>query len=386
MKALHIAYSEYQSDPRVRRQTEALVDAGWDVTALGIAPLEAPAIADLNGVEVHSLRMERYRGSAMRQYLTGYRRFVQWAAARCWAGREEFDYVQVHTPPDWAVFSATAFRLRGTPVVLDVHDLTPELFEDRFRGGKRWATGALELAERGSAGTSTHVLTVSETFRKRLVGRGVPPDKVTIIMNLPDPKVFWRDRPADLPDHPVLSYHGTLVPRYGTDLVLEAAALLAPTHPDLEVLIIGDGDQKPELEARASEPDLSGRVRFSAGRVPTDEIPAALGAVTAGIVANRPDGFANLVLSTKFMEYLALAVPAVITKTEGLVDHFDPSTLFTVESATPRALARVAAEIISDPVAAAEKTAEARRFFEVHNWESESATYVGLVTRLAATA
>jgi len=383
VRALHIAYSVYESDPRVRRQTEALIAAGWEVDVLAICEPGAAESVTLGGVEIHSLAMERYRGSALSQYLTGYRRFVQWAFSHAIRRRRSYAYVQVHTPPDFAVMAALPFRLSGTPVVLDVHDLTPELFSDRFGDRKQWATTALKASERVSTGAATHVLTVSETFRKRLAARGIRADKLTIIMNLPDPKIFWRDLPTPRPDHPVLSYHGTLVPRYGPDLLLEAAALLVPEHPDLRVVIIGDGDQKPELVARAGSADLQGRVDFSPTRVPTDEIPAALGDVTAGVVANRPDGFGNLVLSTKFMEYLALGIPAVITRTEGLIDHFDPGSLFTVDEATPPALAAELRNIIADPDEAAARTARARAFFEEHNWTTEAVVYVDLVERLA---
>lgn len=384
MKALHIVYSVYESDPRVRRHAEALAGAGWEVSVLAIAEPPADLETTVGPVSVRNLVMPRYRGSAVSEYLRGYRRFVQWALAQAWRQSPGCDYVQIHTPPDFAIISALPMRIRSTPVVLDIHDLTPELFGDRFGGRKRWARAAIRFSERLSTATASHVLTVSETFRRRLADRGVPGDKLTVIMNLPDPAIFWRDLIPPPPDRPVLSYHGTLVPRYGPDVLLDAAALLVPEFPELTVRIVGDGDQKPQLEARAARQDLAGRVEFSAGRVPTHEIPVALGRVSAGVVANRHDGFGRLVLSTKFMEYLALGIPAVITRTEGLTDYFDPGPLYTVDHATPEAFAGRLREVLADPAAAAARTRRARRFFDEHHWAAEAERYLALVDRLAS--
>jgi glycosyltransferase involved in cell wall biosynthesis len=363
---------------------EALRDGGWEVTVLSLGGEGDPREDELDGVRLVTYPHRRYRGESIGTYLNGYLRFTAWAARHVVRRRGDVDLVHVHTPPDFLAWASLPVRGRRTATLLDVHDPTPELFRERFAGRKGWAIRTAAVLEQLSARAVDHVLTVNEPVRRLLVGRGVPDGKSSVVLNLPDERIFWRDGIPAPPARPVLAYHGTLVPRYGPQVLLEAAALLAPEFPELTVRILGDGDLKPQLAARASRPDLAGRVTLSPRRVPVDRIPEALGAVTAGVVANQVGGFTNLVLPTKLLEYLALGIPAVVTRTETIDCYFEPSELPTVEVPEPARVAEALRPLVADPGRAREAAAAGRRFFERHAWKRERQAYVDLAESLVA--
>src|SRR5437879_13505281 len=66
-----VAYTEYASDPRVRREAATLVAEGHRVEAIVLRPRSGPSAAELDGVHLHEVAWSARRGGAMR-YLYPY--------------------------------------------------------------------------------------------------------------------------------------------------------------------------------------------------------------------------------------------------------------------------------------------------------------------------
>src|SRR5262245_53083356 len=96
-----IAYTHYESDPRVKREAEALAGRGDAVHVWCLRKEGAPETSIDKGVTVHRISMPRYRGGKALSYAASYVRFLALVTAKITAAHVEsrFDIVHVHTMP-----------------------------------------------------------------------------------------------------------------------------------------------------------------------------------------------------------------------------------------------------------------------------------------------
>ena len=230
-----VAYTDYASDARVRREAETLVANGFRVRCLTTRNGGTPRQFTMDGVVVQELGVAKYRGKHTRAYASSYLRFLAAATIACvrLMARGELDVVHAHNIPDFLVFAGLVPRLAGRKVVLDVHDSVPETFAAKFPG-RSLAGRALILEERLSALVAHKVICVNHPQRDALVARGIPDSKTFISMNVPDPRIFEQsDTPPNAAAHPTpfsLVYHGTMAHRLGVDLLIRAVAVVKETN------------------------------------------------------------------------------------------------------------------------------------------------------------
>ena len=153
--------------------------------------------------------------------------------------------------------------------------------------------------------------------------------------------------------------------------------------PDADLVLVGDGPARPELERLAANLGIAGRVIFT-GRIALDDVPRVLAGATVGVVANRSDPFTDLVVPTKLMEYVALGIPAIVARTPAVEAYFGPHAVHYVAPGDPRDLARALCVVIEEPdrrqrmIRVADET-----FGAVHAWPLIAARYVELVELMA---
>ena len=268
---LMIVHAYYEEDPRVRRQAETLVATG--------RPVRGPRRSGGPDEPVDVRARRRSRPAPRRAAAPGRRSRrvparVPLVLSRDRCGRrpgciaaERFALVQVHSLPDFLVFAALPLRLVGVPVLLDLHEAMPEFFRSRFPGASNpFVHRLLRLQERLSIALSTRPSRSTRSMRDRLVGLGVAPDKVDVVMNSPslarfDPSAHPR-RPFREDGRLRLVYTGALTPTYELGRGDRRASPGSPRRrPDLDVAldVYGRGDSEPALRdqverARARRP------------------------------------------------------------------------------------------------------------------------------------
>jgi glycosyltransferase involved in cell wall biosynthesis len=389
-----LTHSYYDEDPRVRREAESLVASGRPVDVFALRRPDDPPWSDVDGVSVRRLNVQRHQGAGLMTYLLEYLAFLLRAGWSVTAAhrRRRYALVQVHTLPDFLVVAALPLRLVRVPVLLDLHEAMPEFFRSRFpRAASPLVYRLLRIQERVSIGLASAAVTVNQAMRERLVGLGVRPEKVSVVANSPSLARFdpTRQPPRAFAVDGIvrLVYAGALTPTYELDVVLAALASIARTRPELDVRIdvFGRGDAAERLVDQARHLGLEDRVTFH-GRIPIEDVPAAVAKADIGVAPTRRDPFTDVSLSTKVFEYAAMGKPVVASRLPMVERTFPPGSVATYDPGDPASMATAILSLVDDAAGREAAVARTAEIVESSAWEQESIGYVELVDRLTGDA
>ena len=386
-RILMTAYTNYRRDPRVRREAEALVQIGHRVTFLACRQRGEPDRETITGVELVKLPGLSHRRTSIVGYMIDYAIFFVLMSLHLLAHPLRYRLIHVNNMPDFLVLAAWLPRLLGRPVIHDVHDLMPELYMEKFAsGGKHWLVRGLELQERWAGRFACAVLTVEERLKDILSQRGTPRDKIHVLMNLPDDRIFaprgpQPHKPDDAPF--VIVYHGTLARRLGLDLAIEAAAVTRAAIPRLELRIIGAGEERAALLALRDRLGLQHVVTFSEGFVPVERIPGLIGDADVGVIPLRISGGTDVMLPTKLLEYALVGIPCIVPRTATISRYFDDRMVRFFDAENVESLAAAMVELYRDGRKRRALAQEAtERFANTYRWSEHKMVYTQLVTEL----
>jgi len=237
------------------------------------------------------------------------------------------DVVLVSSPTFFSILSGWLLaRRKRARFVVEVRDLWPAIFVELGVLTNRRIIALLERMELAAYAAADQVVVVSEGFRRNLIGRGVPPEKVHTIRNGVDAGRFASPGAAGLgdararlgagPDDCLVLYAGTHGISQALPVVADAAALLdrRTSGPGIRFAFVGDGADKPRLRRRVIELGL-GQVSLLPG-VPSDQMPELLAAADICLVPLRDVPLFATFIPSKMFEYLA-AGKAVIGSVAG---------------------------------------------------------------------
>jgi glycosyltransferase involved in cell wall biosynthesis len=234
-----------------------------------------------------------------------------------------------------------AARLTGARTLLHVHDLNDP--------------GAVLGALQGLLARPTDAaVCVSQAVRGLALGRyHVRPERVCVARNgipleaLRRAGAGARSRVlAELdiePGRPVLAVIGRLHPVKGHRALLAMLPAILRSCPRAQLLVIGDGPERPACEALAAHLDLSGQVRFLGER---NDVPRLLAAVDLVLMPSQSEG-----LGLAAIEALAAARPVIAFAVGGLPEVVvDGLNGRLVPPGDSEAFAQAVIETLHDPV------------------------------------
>ncbi|MPZ14511.1 MAG: glycosyltransferase [Chloroflexi bacterium] len=376
-----IVRHNYYPDTHVRRDAEALVEAGYDVSVVSLRRPGQAAREALCGVNVYRLPMQHRRGSSLR-YAWEYTLFLFLAFLTVTAlhVKKRFRVVEVDNMPDILVLSALVPRLLGVRVILYVFDNMPELLA-YLRGwsARHPVVRFLAFLERLSARFADRVIVTQEMPRRAMASRGVPRHKIAVVLNSADETAFVPSAAPDAGRRDVFQIvsHGVILERYGVQVLIEALPSIAAQVPGVEVQVFGEGEYRRALEEQARRNGTTQLVSFR-GFAPFDELIATLARADVGYVGMLND----LVLPNKLMEYVALGVPVTASRWPTFLHYFPDEAVAYFRPGDPEDLAAAIVRMHRNPASSRARARRAKELYQDYRWSVQREVYLGVYSEL----
>lgn len=385
MRAVLVSLSAIEDDPRVRRHGDALSEAGWTVTGVGLGGhrsaspawqvLHLPAAA--SGWTTRTARALRL-GAA--------RALPEDATAALHTGdplhRELVRALQgiradLFVANDWATLPAVAAAARraGVPYVYDSHEYGPQEFADRWRWRLLFPRYISALERRlvpGAALTMTVSGEIARTMRDHLDLTELP----LVVRNVPRYEPFPL-RPAG--DELEVLYHGVLAPDRGLEPLLASARGWGPGR---RLVLRGPG-HAPYVAALCSRVEGWGldHIRIEPPVPPAELVRSASGSDIGVFVSTARPEYRRFLLPNKLFEYTMAGLALCVSDTpemSSLVRRHDLGVLVAEPSA--EAITQALDSLDRDRVA--HHKAQSLRAARALSWEHERTVLQAAFARL----
>jgi glycosyltransferase involved in cell wall biosynthesis len=382
-----LVHGPFPLDPRVSRAAKVALSEGYEVDVLATRQPGEPPEQDVGGVKVVRLPVAHEMGRGPLRLASEYLGFALLACPRlAWrAWKRRYTIVHVHNPPDFLIAAALVPKLLGSRVIFDVHDLSSDMFKMRFEGRRAAPVvdRLLRAVERWATQRADGVITVHDAYARELRRRGVPAERLTVVMNSVDEQSLPASAEPSEQEFRVV-YHGTVTPSYGVELIVEAVAKLVEKVPHIRLDVYGAGDSVESARTRAAALGVAERVHLSGRYLSQPEVLERVRSASVGVIPNRPTQLNRFALSSKLFEYVALGVPVVSADLPTIREHFSDDELRFFRAGESGSLAEALLDVATDPTAARTRADNALRRYKAYRWPENAARYAGLLDRLAS--
>ena len=266
---------------------------------------------------------------------------------------KEFDLIHGHALEPFPVSVARKMNRLDIPFVYTLHGIGGDHVSREYL---KPLAKFLHKPEKYMVRNADRVIAVSEHTRKEALDQYKPdPERITAINNGVDIEKFSSEYEFD---NKIL-FVGHMVSRKGPDILLDAFSKLE--DEDLELVYVGDGRMKKELQEKVEKKNLGTRVSFKSGV--SDEELRELYSESILVLPSAYEGFGMV-----YVEAMASRAPVIATKDtaiESLIDDGENGFLCERDSET---IADTLEELIEDKELIAEISENARANAENFDW------------------
>lgn len=231
------------------------------------------------------------------------------------AGRADVAWVH-NPPPSLAVAASWLAALRGIPWVYEVQDLWPETAAASGMLGNPHVFAGIDRVNRALYRRAASLIVISPGLARALTRKGVPADKVHLIPNWADDRIYQPVEPDPqlaaehgLTGRFVVLFAGNMGAAQALSSVLDAAALLRDLD-DVRFVMVGDGIDAPRLRREAEVRALSNIVFI--GQQPHERMPHLFALADVLLSHLKRDPCFELTIPSKIPAYMAAGRPVLV--------------------------------------------------------------------------
>jgi glycosyltransferase involved in cell wall biosynthesis len=307
--------------------------------------------------------------------------FVLEALRLIYARRAAFDVLHSHMMFSAMVVGLLVRPLTRQPVVINPHGRGP-LGDIGVLTNRPALTGQLPLAAARRWGSA--FVCISQEVREELIGVGIDEGRLWDIVNGVDTDHFspaskakraTLRRSLNLPFGPLVVFAGRLAPIKGLDVLLAAWPQVSRSVPQSHLLILGEGEERANLETQAQRLDIADRVTFVGG---CHDVAPYLRAADVFALPSHSEAS-----PVALLEAMASGLPSVATATPGAKQALeDGATGRLVSIADPSALASALIEALTTPEAQQWGAQARQHIIEHHSLDVIAKRYITMYETL----
>lgn len=227
-----------------------------------------------------------------------------------------FDVLHACNPPETYWLLGLIWRLVNKRFLFDHHDLSPEMYEAKYKKKGDWLYWSLLWLEKMTFATAHTVIVTNQSYKENACGRGgVTVENVFIVRSGPDSARFTLCRPEPALKQGrrfMCSYLGKMCEQDGVDYLLRVVKILCVERGRRDILFvfIGGGPAQPALVRYAAELKVSEHCHFT-GYLPDKEISRYLSTTDVAVDPDPKTAWADKSTMNKMMEYMFFGCPIV---------------------------------------------------------------------------
>lgn len=274
------------------------------------------------------------------------------------------------TPPIQGAMAALIKTIRHIPFIYNLQDIFPDSLVATGlakKGSFLWKVG--RIIENFTYKHADKIIVISEDFKKNIMAKGVPEDKIVVIYNWVDEK---RIVPVDKNKNPFyrkfgldkdkfrIVYAGNLGYAQNIDVIIDTASRLKE-RKDIEFVIFGSGGLEVEIKKQLKDKDIKNVKIFPLQ--PADEVSCVYSLGDLCIVSCKA-GFGGSAMPSKTWSILSTARPVLANFDEGELKRLleDNNCGFFTPAGDVDAMVSVIEEATKNPTRCDEMGIKGRQF------------------------